>query len=107
MPIEETPRQKKQASYPASWDSIAEKSRKLSCTISRSLALLPGRAAPDREHAFYAGIEQAFAQHALPDHAGGAEQDDFHPLIHPLMNASRSALIVAASVVGMPCGKPL
>ena len=27
--------------------------------------------------------------------------------LHDLMNASRSALIVAASVVGMPCGKPL
>jgi hypothetical protein len=26
---------------------------------------------------------------------------------HPLMNASRSALIVAASVVGMPCEKTL
>ena len=26
---------------------------------------------------------------------------------YALMNASRSALIVAASVVGMPCGKPL
>src|SRR6202035_5370369 len=26
---------------------------------------------------------------------------------HPLKNASRSALMVAASVVGMPCGKPL
>src|SRR5712671_3325976 len=63
----------------------------------------PGRAAPDREHAFNAGINQAFAQDALPDHAGAAEQDDFHDL----MNASRSALIVAASVVGMPCGKPL
>src|SRR4029077_10217270 len=25
----------------------------------------------------------------------------------PLKNASRSALIVSASVVGMPCGKPL
>src|SRR5450759_4261962 len=39
MPTELTPRQKKQASKPASSDSIAEKSRKLSCTISRSLAL--------------------------------------------------------------------
>src|ERR1700722_19581860 len=38
MPTEETPRQKKQASYPASWDSRAEKSKKLSCRISRSLA---------------------------------------------------------------------
>src|ERR1700733_6773595 len=28
-------------------------------------------------------------------------------LPHPWMKASRSALIVSASVVGMPCGKPL
>src|ERR1700739_2098389 len=38
MPTEETPRQKKQASKPDICDSIVEKSRKLSCTISRSLA---------------------------------------------------------------------
>ena len=77
---------------------------KLPCDDFAQLGvLLSGRAAPDREHALDAGIEQAFAQHALPDHAGGAEQDDFHDL----MNASRSALMVAASVVGMPCGKPL
>src|SRR6266545_1303826 len=38
MPIEETPRQKKQASYPVSCDSIAEKSVKLSCITSCSLA---------------------------------------------------------------------
>jgi len=71
---------------------------------------LSGRAAPDREHAFDPGIEQAFAEHALPDHAGGAKQDDSHRRVslgQPLMKASRSALIVAASVVGMPCGKPL
>jgi hypothetical protein len=30
-----------------------------------------------------------------------------YPRSYPLMKASRSALIVAASVVGMPCGKPL
>ncbi len=42
--------------------------------------LLSGRTAPDRQHALDAGIEQAFAQHTLPDHAGGAEQDDFHPI---------------------------
>src|SRR5665647_1334402 len=39
--------------------------------------VLFGGAAPDREHAGDRGIAQAFAQHALPDHAGGAEQDDF------------------------------
>ena len=72
--------------------------------------LHPGRAAPDRQYLRDTGIDQAFAQDALPDHAGGAEQDGFHVRVnsaHPLMNASRSALIVAASVVGMPCGKPL
>ena len=62
-----------------SWDSIAEKSRKLSCfEFAQFRMRLSGRAASDREHAFHAGIEQAFAQHALPDHSGGAEQDDFH-----------------------------
>ena len=65
--------------------------------------LLSSRAASDHQHALDISINKAFAQHALPDHAGSAEQDDFHPL----KNASRSALIVAASVVGMPCGKPL
>src|ERR1700743_3159819 len=64
---------------------------------------LSGRAAPDREHAFDAGIDQAFAQDALAYHSGGAEDDD----LHDLRKASRSALIVAAAVVGMPCGKPL
>ena len=64
---------------------------------------LPGRTATDREHAFNARVEQAFAQATLSHHSGCAKQNDFHLL----MNASRSALIVAASVVGMPCGKPL
>jgi len=70
---------------------------------------LSTRAAPDREHALDAGVEQAFAQNALPDHAGCAEQNDLHPgvgLVHPLMKAKRSALMVSAWVVGMPCGKP-
>jgi hypothetical protein len=42
------------------------------------IANLSGRAASDREHAFHARVEQAFAQHALAYHSGGAEQDDFH-----------------------------
>ena len=42
---------------------------------------LSGGAAPDCEHTIHARVEQAFAQHALPDHAGGAEQDDLHPSI--------------------------
>ena len=72
--------------------------------------LHPGRAAPNRQHALDTGIDKAFAQDTLPDHAGGAEQDHLYAGVssaHPLINASRSALIVAASVVGMPCGKPL
>jgi hypothetical protein len=35
-------------------------------------------AAPDHEHGLDARIEQAFAQHALPDHSGCAEQDYLH-----------------------------
>src|SRR5437879_3638532 len=104
MPIEETPRQKKQASNPASWDSIFEKSVKLSCRTSRSLACCtPGLAASDRQYLRDTGIDETFAQDALPDHACGAKKN----YLHDLMNASRSALMVAASVVGMPCGKPL
>lgn len=40
--------------------------------------LLPKRAAPNAEDALRAGVEQAFAQHVLPDHAGRSEQDDVH-----------------------------
>src|SRR6185295_6893236 len=72
--------------------------------------LPPGRAAPDRQYFRNTIIDQAFAQDTLPDHAGSAEQDRLHIRVrsaHSLMNASRSALMVAASVVGMPCGKPL
>ena len=65
--------------------------------------LLAARPARHRKHALDTGIDQAFAQHALPDHSGGAEDDD----LHDLKNASRSALMVTASVVGMPCGKLL
>jgi hypothetical protein len=39
---------------------------------------LPGRTAADHEHGLDIGIEQAFAQRALPDHAGRTEQNDFH-----------------------------
>ena len=65
--------------------------------------LHPARAAPDRQHFRDTVVYEAFAQDALPDHASGAEQD----CLHDRMNAKRSALMVAASVVGMPCGKPL
>jgi hypothetical protein len=104
MPTELTPRQKKAGVEAGEFgfdrgeieEIVVHDFVQLGIALSR-------RAAPDREHSFDRGIEQAFTQDALPDHSGSAEQDDFHPL----MNASRSALIVAASVVCMPCGKPL
>ena len=40
--------------------------------------LLPGDAASDGDYAFDIGIEQTFAQNALPDHAGCAEQKTLH-----------------------------
>jgi hypothetical protein len=46
---------------------------------------LSRRAAPDREHTLHTIVEQAFAQHTLPDHTGGAEQDDFHRLIRRML----------------------
>src|ERR1700681_2390952 len=47
--------------------------------------LYAGRAAPDREHGFDISVEQTLAQHALPDHPGGAEQDDFHRISRGLV----------------------
>src|SRR5216684_17516 len=47
--------------------------------------LYAGRAAPDREHGFDLGIDQAFAQTPLPDHPGGAEQDDFNRISRALV----------------------
>ncbi len=35
--------------------------------------MLAGRTASNHQHALDTGVEQAFAQHALADHAGGAE----------------------------------
>jgi hypothetical protein len=43
--------------------------------------LLPGDAASDGDYAFDIGIEQTFAQDALPDHARGAEQKNLHLFI--------------------------
>src|SRR5664279_3055450 len=104
MPTELTPRQKKTGVEAGELGFDRGEIEEIAVHDFAQLGIaLPGRAAPDREHAFDTGIEQAFAQHALSDHSGCAEQDDFHSLInliHPLMNASRSALIVAACVVG-------
>jgi hypothetical protein len=36
--------------------------------------LLTGRSASYREDAAHFGVEQTFAENALPDHSGGSEQ---------------------------------
>jgi len=41
--------------------------------------LLPGVRTADHRRLRHIGIAQAFAQNALPDHAGCAEDNDFHP----------------------------
>ena len=58
MPTEETPRQKKQASYPANSDSIAEKSMKSSCMISRSLACCWPVGLRPTASTLYAGVDR-------------------------------------------------
>src|SRR6266852_4802659 len=45
--------------------------------LAQLVVLLPGRAARDRKHLGDVGAEQALAQDALSNHAGGAEEDDF------------------------------
>jgi len=85
-------------------DSIVEKIEEVIVQNFVQLRIaLTGLTATDRKHPLDARIDKAFTQHPLPDHAGCAEQYD----VHDLMKASSSALMVAASVVGMPCGKPL
>jgi hypothetical protein len=48
------------------------------------------RSPSDDEHALDSLIEEALAQHALADHAGGAEEDDLHVTrVQPLRSGSR------------------
>jgi hypothetical protein len=46
--------------------------------LAQFRVLLGGRAAADGDHALHVRSEQALAQHALSDHAGGAEENDVH-----------------------------
>ena len=58
-----------------------------------------------RRHNFAAVLTQAVHQ-LRTDQSAAADHDDFHDG-HPLMKASRSALMTSARVVHMPCGNPL
>jgi hypothetical protein len=62
--------------------------------------LLPGGAAHDGQHKFDVAIEQALAQHSLPDHAGCAEENHFHR--DALLRASKF-LIVARGYRVLQC----
>src|ERR1700693_5325206 len=48
---------------------------------------LPGGAAPDREPLVHLLVEQAFAQDALPDHAGPTEQNHFQASLRSLLSS--------------------
>jgi hypothetical protein len=50
-------------------------------TGTRAVAELAGRAAAHGEDQLHAGIQEALAQDSLPDDAGRAEEDDFHPSV--------------------------
>src|SRR5258708_16301077 len=54
--------------------------------------LLPDRVAPDGQHALHARVEQAFAQHALPDHARCSKQDDVHLVCMPSVSFKSSRI---------------
>ena len=52
--------------------------------LAQLLVALARGPAADGEDLLHSGIEQAFAQRALPDHAGGPEKDDLHGTpLHP------------------------
>src|ERR1700740_1553735 len=61
-----------------------------------------GRRAPRQKSGNLRQIE-------VTTNSGTHERPEFQhgSTLQPLMKASRSALMVASSVVGMPCGKPL
>jgi len=81
-PTEETPRQKKQASYPVSWDSMLEKIHKIVVQDFAQLGvLLASRAAPDAS-TLSTPASSRHSEARPADHAGGAEQDDFHPWVN-------------------------
>jgi len=87
-------------------------SRRAACGSHRSqlAAARPARLARDRFER--ASAIATPAQHEQPGQAGGLRSTSAGPIkspptSHARTKASRSALIVAASVVGMPCGKPL
>jgi hypothetical protein len=75
--------------------------------LAQLRVLLAGRSAPDREHALHMRIEQALAQHALPDHPGGSEEKYFHGQWSPRYHGAFRELLGPARLVGPRVGKPL
>jgi hypothetical protein len=79
FPAAVVPNVKKQASNP---DSCDERRREIHQVARDELAqlrmLLPGRGAAYGDDASDGGVEEGFTKDTLPDHAGGAEDHDFH-----------------------------
>ena len=57
--------------------------------FAKLLVLLPGGASSNREDGMHIRIEQAFAQDALADHAGCAEENGVHMFITFSCGANR------------------
>ena len=73
------PRQKKHASWPASSLLDGRVVEEVPHDeLAQLVVALAGRGPDDGEHALDPGVEEALAQDTLPDHAGGAEENDFH-----------------------------
>src|SRR5262249_30648263 len=64
---------------------------------------LSGGAAPDDQNMRDRRIEQALAQHALPDHAGRAEQNDLHA---GLKRRNTRMIMTTKNTSTMPCTTP-
>jgi hypothetical protein len=59
----------------------------------------PRRRAPYRQHTAYFGVQQAFPQYGLADHAGGAEDKDVHEVF---LSKLAGELGVRCMVIGLP-----
>ncbi|MGY4483287.1 hypothetical protein ACVWWR_002478 [Bradyrhizobium sp. LM3.2] len=69
------------------------------CDLGELGIVHAGRATADRNHAVDAGIDQAFAQNALPDHAGRAEDDDLHRDVSYSVAAHAAATISSKDIL--------
>jgi hypothetical protein len=88
MPTDDTPRQKKQALYPANCCSMGARLKKIGVNDFAQFRMRhTSRLSIDHQNLFDIGMLQAFEQNTFPDHAGRAGDDgpDCHGVPYPTL----------------------